>query len=58
MINTKMLYRPDEVKDIFQVSLSTIYRWCDEGLLEAVKIRGTRRVKRESIEKLLEMPDE
>lgn len=53
-----MLYRPDEVKDIFQVSLSTIYRWCDEGLLEAVKIRGTRRVKKESIEKLLEMPDE
>lgn len=33
----KTLLRPDEVADIFQVNIKTVYRWRDEGKLEGIK---------------------
>lgn len=46
----KELLRPDEVAAFFGVTKSTIYRWCDIDILHAVKIRGTVRITRGSIE--------
>jgi excisionase family DNA binding protein len=34
----KELLRPDEVARYFDVHKSTVYRWIDEGKLQAVKI--------------------
>lgn len=46
----RMLLRPEEVAEYFAVSGSTVYRWIDEGDLEATLIRGTTlRVFRESV---------
>jgi len=45
----KTLIRPNEAAPFLGVSLSTVYRWCDCGELKAIKIRGTRRILRESI---------
>ena len=48
-VPNKSLLLPREVKPILRVSLATIYRWCDIGILTAIKIRGTRRITRESV---------
>jgi len=45
----KTLLLPMEVKAFLRVSLATVYRMCDEGELKALKIRGTRRIYRESV---------
>ena len=47
----KSLLRPDEVAAFWSVSVKTIYRWIDLGILEAVKKGGTVRVPRENAEK-------
>ena len=47
----KSLLRPDEVAAFWRVSVKTIYRWIDLGILEAVKKGGTIRVPREKAEK-------
>lgn len=47
----KSLLRPDEVAAFWSVSVKTIYRWIDMGILEAVKKGGTVRVPRENAEK-------
>ena len=47
----KSLLRPDEVAAFWSVSVKTIYRWIDLGILEAVKKGGTVRVPREDAEK-------
>jgi excisionase family DNA binding protein len=47
----KTLLRPDEVAAFWSVSVKTIYRWIDMGILEAVKKGGTVRIPREKAEK-------
>jgi excisionase family DNA binding protein len=47
----KQLLRPDEVAAFWSVSVKTIYRWIDLGILEAVKKGGTVRIPREDAEK-------
>lgn len=47
----KSLLRPDEVAALWSVSVRTVYRWIDLGILEAVKKGGTVRVPREKAEK-------
>ena len=47
----KQLLRPDEVAAFWSVSVKTIYRWIDLGILEGVKKGGTVRVPREDAEK-------
>ena len=34
----KSLFRPDEVAEIFQVSVKTIYSWHNEGKLPGLKV--------------------
>jgi len=47
----KSLLRPDEVAAFWSVSVKTIYRWIDLGILEGVKKGGTVRIPREDAEK-------
>ena len=47
----KKLLRPDEVAAFWSVSVKTIYRWIDIGILDAVKKGGTIRVPKENAEK-------
>ena len=47
----KKLLRPDEVAAFWRVSVSTIYRWIDLGIVNGEKKGGTIRVTRESAEK-------
>lgn len=49
----KKLLRPDEVADYLSLSPKTIYGWIATGRIEAQKIFGTVRIKREDIEKLI-----
>ena len=47
----KELLRPDEVAEFWSVSVKTIYRWIDLGIIPGVKKGGTVRVPREEAEK-------
>jgi len=47
----KTLLRPDEVAAFWSVSVKTIYRWIDLGIMEAVKKGGTVRVPRADAER-------
>jgi excisionase family DNA binding protein len=46
----KQLLRPDEVAAFWSVSVKTIYRWIDMGILPAIKKGGTIRVPRDKAE--------
>ena len=46
----KQLFRPDEAAALFGVTRRTVYNWCQDGTLEAVKIKGVLRITRASIE--------
>ena len=49
----KKYMRPDEVATYFGIARSTIYLWCEHGLLESWKpTDGTLRVTVESVRKL------
>jgi len=46
----KTLLRPDEVARFLRVGRSTVYRWCDEGILMACSpTTGTVRIFRLSV---------
>ena len=45
----KDLYRSDEVAEYFSVSRKTIYKWIEQGILDAVKKGGIIRITRKSI---------
>jgi len=47
----KDLLRPDEVAKFWRVSVKTIYRWIDMGVMPGVKKGGTVRVPKEEAEK-------
>ncbi len=53
MPNKKFL-RPAEVAALLNVSAKTVYRWCDIGLIESVKLNGSIRVLRDSVINFLE----
>ena len=48
-VPSKRLLKPLEVAGLFGVSAKTIYRWCDMGLMESVKLNGSVRVLRASV---------
>jgi excisionase family DNA binding protein len=50
----KRYWRIDEVADYFAVSERTIYRLVDDGDLQAIRIRGCRRVSQEEIKRFEE----
>lgn len=45
------LYTVDEVKDILQVSESTVRRYLSQGKLKYVKVFGNTRITKEELEK-------
>ena len=45
----KSLLRPDEVAAFMRVCVKTVYRWCEEGKLEGVKIGRTLRFYQKSV---------
>ena len=47
----KQMLRPDEVAEFWRVSVKTVYRWIDLGIIPAEKKGGTLRVRREETEK-------
>jgi excisionase family DNA binding protein len=50
----KELLRPDEVAKFWRVSVKTIYRWIEIGIIPGVKKGGTVRVRRDEAEKVEE----
>jgi excisionase family DNA binding protein len=58
-IPEKRLFRPNEVANIFGVAIKTVYRWCDSGKMDFIRI-GPRmmRVKRESVIKFIRISDD
>jgi excisionase family DNA binding protein len=58
-LSTKPLFRPDEVADLFEIHIRTVYRLCDKGDLDNIKIGGkTIRIKRDSIIKIMDQATE
>ena len=47
----KELLRPDEVAKFWRVSVKTVYRWIDMGVMPGVKKGGTVRVPKEEAKK-------
>ncbi len=45
----KKLLKPAEVAAYLGVSAKTVYRWCDMGLMESVKLNRSIRVLRTSV---------
>ena len=41
---SKSLLKPHEVAAYFGVSQKTVYRWCDMGLIDCVKVGGVVRI--------------
>ena len=50
----KEWYSPEDVADLYGVSISTVYRWTSEGRLPAYKVGGVRRYKRDDVDALAE----
>ena len=45
--------RPEEVARFLSVSLKTVYRWYHAGFIEGAKARGSLRIYRDSVVKLV-----
>ena len=50
----KTLLRPRDVAAFLSVSLKTVYRWYRQGLITGIKVRGSLRIYRGSIVKLID----
>ena len=50
----KSLLRPNDVASFLSVSLKTVYRWYRLGEIKGTKIKGSLRIYRDSIMKLIE----
>lgn len=52
----KELLRVDEVAVYFQLTVKTIYKWIDEGKLEAIQIEGSRvlRIPRKNVLEIIQ----
>lgn len=51
-----MIYSPEEIAEQLSVSTRTIYAWIKKGELKAFKAGRLWRIKREEVEKFLDMP--
>ncbi len=49
----KSLLRPDEVAQFLSVSLKTIYRWHEMGVIEGTKLKKVLRIYRNSVLRLV-----
>jgi len=47
----KDLFRPDEVAEYFSISRVTVYRWIKQGKIEAIKVDGIIKIRKEAIVK-------
>lgn len=58
-IPEKRTFRPEEVAKMLDVSLPTIYRWCESGKLGFIRI-GPRlmRIERKCVIKIIRIDDE
>ena len=45
----KIYFRPDEVAKYFGIHIRTVYRLCEQGDLQYIRIRRNIRIKRSSI---------
>jgi predicted site-specific integrase-resolvase len=54
-MESKKIYTPAEVMNLFKISRPTFGDWCRKGVFQKIHIPGQRRVyvKAESVEKLL-----
>lgn len=52
----RAVYEPEEVAALLGVSLSTIIRACDDGDLDCIKIRSTRRIPKLTLNARLGLP--
>ena len=50
----KTLLRPRDVAVFLSVSLKTVYRWYRQGSITGIKVRGSLRIYRGSITKLID----
>ncbi len=50
----KMFYTAEDVADMLELSVDTIRRYIREGLLPAVKLKGSYRIMREDFERFIE----
>ena len=53
-MHEKMFYTPEDIADMLELSVDTIRRYIREGLLMAVKLKGSYRIKREDFERFIE----
>ncbi|MGD0661837.1 MAG: helix-turn-helix domain-containing protein [Syntrophorhabdales bacterium] len=53
----KTLLRPDEIARFLSVSLKMVYRWYRSGYIDGVKAKGSLRIYRDSILKLVDGKD-
>ncbi len=51
---TRKLLKPAEVAMLLSVSPKTVYRWCDMGLMDSMKLNKTVRILRASVVKFLQ----
>jgi excisionase family DNA binding protein len=49
----KTLLRPNDVASFLSVSLKTVYRWHRLGTIKGIKVKGSLRIYRDSIVKLV-----
>jgi len=50
----KALLRPEEVARFLSVSLKTVYRWHDIGMIDGTKLKRVLRIYRDSVLNLVE----
>lgn len=51
----KKYYTTGEVAEIVGVSVSTVWKWCKDGVIQAIQTpRGHYRIPKEEVEKLLQ----
>lgn len=48
-IPAKPFFRTDEAAELFDVTRKTIYNWIETGKMDAFKVGGSLRIKREVI---------
>jgi excisionase family DNA binding protein len=53
-IPARNLLKPAEVATLLSVSPKTVYRWCDMGLMDSMKLNKTVRILRASVVRFLE----
>ncbi len=49
----KQFLRVDEVASLFRVTIRTVYNWCDEGKVRALKVGGVLRIEKKEIKDII-----